>query len=510
MALKHIVYVPGNLDLDYLATIHPPPSNYKPNIEKIYAFIDLLPRTRVSQEKMRFEFGDYSYIHSAKLKELFGDESKKMIDWLIQSGVIKSDNRYIVKKKPKGYKLTDLYLNARPIEKEINKLTLIRKLRRVSKFQKRTQTNQESLFKFFSGLCIDKEKASQASWEYYRKTDHEYPGLLDEYYRNTKEGDIGTKSHPKPTDPMIRHYYDLTQINKIAQREYTFIQDTTANRLHTNLTSIRSDQRNFLTYKGESLVSIDYVNSQPLISCALLNPMFYINRDAEEVTGGETFNALMNYDMMSNYESELFTCIDVSSNIYNTIYDDIYNTISMLPSIMFPETSTSLVNTNQESFKSLCEKGVLYEYIEQHALSLGISNKLTRQQVKAAVFQMMFTSNNFIGQKGAESKRIFKELFPVEYEIFASIKRKDKTNLPILLQKTESKLMFERVVPRIQMELPNAPIFTIHDSIVTTIGNEDYVAMVMQQELSKALGLNGKTDIKYWSEFNSMNHKIVA
>ena len=60
------------------------------------------------------------------------------------------------------------------------------------------------------------------------------------------------------------------------------------------------------------------------------------------------------------------------------------------------------------------------------------------------------------------------------------------------------------------MELPNAPIFTIHDSIVTTIGNEDFVAMVMQQELSKALGLNGKTDIKYWSEFNSMNHKIVA
>ena len=245
MALKHIVYVPGNLDLDYLATIEPPPSNYKPNIEKIFAFIDLLPRTRVSQEKMRFLFGDYSYIHSTKLKELFGDESKKMIDWLIQSGVIKCDNRYILKKKPKGYKLRDLYLNARPVEKEINKLTLIRKLRRVSKVQKRTQTNQESLFKFFSGLCIDKEKASQASWEYYRKTDQEYPGLLVEYYRNTKEGDIATKSHPKPTDPMIRHYYDLTQINKIAQKEYTFIQDTTANRLHTNLTSIRSDLRNF-------------------------------------------------------------------------------------------------------------------------------------------------------------------------------------------------------------------------------------------------------------------------
>ena len=175
-------------------------------------------------------------------------------------------------------------------------------------------------------------------------------------------------------------------------------------------------------------MSIDYVNSQPLISCALLNPMFYINRDAEEGTGGKTFNALMNYDMMSNYESELFTCIDVSSNIYNTIYDDIYNTISMLPSIMFPETSTSPVNTNQESFKSLYEKGVLYEYIEQHALSLGISNKLTRQQVKAAVFQMIGLDGgslkvllgnlgegigNFIGGIG---KGVFKQLQDLDAE----------------------------------------------------------------------------------------------
>ena len=510
MALKHIVYVPGNLDLDYLATIHPQPFNYKPNIEKIYAFIDLLLQTRVSQEKMRFVFGDYSFIQSTKLKELFGDESKKMINWLIQSGVIKTDNRYIVKKKPKGYKLTDIYLSVRPVEKEIKKLTLIRKLIRVSKVQKRTQTSKESLFKFFSGLCIDKEKASQASWDYYRKTDKEYPRLLDEYYRHTKEADIGTKSHPKPTDPMIRHYYDLTQINKIAQKHFTFIQDTTGNRLHTNLTSIRSDLRNYITYFRESLVSIDYVNSQPLISCALLNPMFYIDKNVNTSNGNLIPNAIINYDMVSNYDSKLFTCKDVSSDIFNTIYDDIYITINTLPSIMFPESSTTPIKTSVCSFKDLCEKGRLYEYIEQNALSLSSGNKLSRQNVKAAVFQMMFTSNNFIGQKGAEAKRIFKKMFPVEYEIFASIKRKDKTNLPILLQKTESKLMFERVVPRIQMELPNTPVFTIHDSIVTTVGNEDFVAMVMQEELTNALGLKGKTDIKYWSEFNSMDHKEIA
>ena len=142
MAQKHTVYVPGNLDLCFLRSIFPPKFNYKLNIEKIYVFIDLLVKNRIYQDKIRFVYGDYSFIHSTKLKELFGDESKKMIDWLIQSGVIKTDNRYIVKKKPKGYKLTDIYLSVRPVEKEIKKLTLIRKLIKVSKVQNTTQSEE--------------------------------------------------------------------------------------------------------------------------------------------------------------------------------------------------------------------------------------------------------------------------------------------------------------------------------------------------------------------------------
>ena len=41
-------------------------------------------------------------------------------------------------------------------------------------------------------------------------------------------------------------------------------------------------------------------------------------------------------------------------------------------------------------------------------------------------------------------------------------------------------------------------MFTIHDSIVTTVDNKDYVQRVMLEEVKSALGLSAKTKIEYW------------
>ena len=47
--------------------------------------------------------------------------------------------------------------------------------------------------------------------------------------------------------------------------------DTTAGRLHSTLTQLKSDLRQFITYDGHPLVSIDIVNSQPYLSTVLLS-----------------------------------------------------------------------------------------------------------------------------------------------------------------------------------------------------------------------------------------------
>jgi hypothetical protein len=45
------------------------------------------------------------------------------------------------------------------------------------------------------------------------------------------------------------------------------------------------------------------------------------------------------------------------------------------------------------------------------------------------------------------------------------------------------------------------PIFTIHDSIITTSGDEEYVKAIMKEELHNYIGYEPKLKIEYCSNF---------
>lgn len=130
---------------------------------------------------------------------------------------------------------------------------------------------------------------------------------------------------------------------------------------------------------------------------------------------------------------------------------------------------------------------------------LGVTYN-NRKEVKTAIFQVLFTANQFIGQKRAAPKRLFKRLFPSVYEIFAIIKKQNKVTLPCLLQSIESLLVIKTISKRINEERPDVPIFTVHDSIATTTGNHLYVKKVMEEELEKALGHNPVLEFEYLNE----------
>jgi hypothetical protein len=131
----------------------------------------------------------------------------------------------------------------------------------------------------------------------------------------------------------------------------------------------------------------------------------------------------------------------------------------------------------------LVEKGQLYEYMEAaFKAELGITF-MNRKNIKATMFQVLFTDNRFIGQQEAAPKRLFKQLFPNVYELFAVYKKEDATLLPRLLQQIEARLILDIIAKRITKEKQTIPIFTIHDSITTTIDNLTYVQQIMNEEL---------------------------
>jgi hypothetical protein len=101
---------------------------------------------------------------------------------------------------------------------------------------------------------------------------------------------------------------------------------------------------------------------------------------------------------------------------------------------------------------------------------------------------------------------MFKEMFPYVYEVFRQIKSKDKSLLPRLLQSIESYLMINVIAKRISIEYPDAPIFTIHDSISTTAEYVDIVEAIMTEELTKAIGHTPKLEPEVWCKSNMVKH----
>jgi hypothetical protein len=281
--------------------------------------------------------------------------------------------------------------------------------------------------------------------------------------------------------------------------------------LHTNLTNIKSELRNFITYNGRKLVSIDIRNSQPVMLTSLLNSEFWNQKDKSWNSTTNSQRLIHNSNILSN---NINTLSNNPSNNIITFYNLLTNNINIPTSslIMLAELIERVYNKEDiELFKKSVSEGMLYETIEEKLKVVSpesLKNIKSRKELKALIFVVLFTDNRYIGQEDAEPKRLFQQLFPNVYEIAAVVKKHEKSALPILLQKIESKLVLERVVARILNEKPTLPIFTIHDSVVTLKGYEAYVETVMKEEIVSGLGISPTLSMEYW-EPSSLNGKSL-
>ena len=139
------------------------------------------------------------------------------------------------------------------------------------------------------------------------------------------------------------------------------------------------------------------------------------------------------------------------------------------------------------------------EFYKKISDKLYPSMTFNKQKIKEMIFTVFFSNNRFIGQPEAESKREFRDSFPEVYKLFKQIKIANHKALAHILQRIESELIIQNVTKRISVERPELPIFTIHDSVATTVGNEDYVSTLIKEEAKRLTGLNVKLGLEYWT-----------
>ena len=216
-------------------------------------------------------------------------------------------------------------------------------------------------------------------------------------------------------------------------------------RVHSNISNLNSCLRSCIRWNNKCLVNIDICNSQPLFLGVIL------------------------YDFYVNNCKLLSFILPPPSSLYR------------IPCDILPQ--------DVEDFIHLVEIGKIYEYIANVA---GVEVK-NRKKFKQKIFSEIL----FCEDKGwvSEYSNLFESLFPNVYNFIVELKKGDYADLAKLLQQVESNFMIDGVVGRCMREYPEMPVFTIHDSIMTTEEYVETLQNIMLEEFAK-LGVRPKLHIE--------------
>ncbi|MCH4551999.1 hypothetical protein [Aestuariibaculum lutulentum] len=440
--------IPSSIDVEGFLTKYPPEFKYK--IDHFYFIVEYLAKG--------MEHGDLdqnlgfintsSVILQKRIKNY-----KQYLDHMLEHGFIRTDMEYIPGYKSKGYLISgrnkeDMTINFIPIQDAVSKRNRIKDNAKTIAKNKKTEKNYPYLTKWFNEkLEIDSQKAKLK---------------LNELFPVETGGIRGPKiGTPSSHTKKVKAIYSISKLENL---NFYYSVDDNVGRFHSNLTNIKKELRNYITYDSKKLVNVDIKNSQPFFSTLLFNTAFYEEKS-------ENFNM---YKMPS-----LSKVIGEESEYISLI-------------IMLGKTLESTMNTSFSEYLDMVNSADFYNTIHT---KLYPEQPFDRPKVKLMILIYFFSKN----RSKSQFKKDFKNALPEVHKLFALIKRKNHKALSHILQRIESEIIIERVTKLISIEKPELPIFTIHDSVVTTQGNENYVSDVIKDEIKLATGLDVKLGLEYWN-----------
>ncbi|GAB3761573.1 hypothetical protein [Spirosoma pomorum] len=418
-----------------------------------------------------FNNGGYTLLYSNKLQSVVHNY-RQYINYFINTGVIETDGYFVRKvdspgkEKSYGYRFTENYSGF-----EISITEYSKRFEKILK--KREKTNYKKLEKEYYHLSkwlwptcqlnIDFDNAFKylklrrtCQWRFPKARDKKLDKMTGELIEK---------------DPNLQYKLALSSVLQMKQGMLNCVVDSTVFRMHTTLTSMKSELRNFITYGNEKMVSIDITNSQPYIILSLFNKHIYNKTKSNRET--------TIYNINNKLAQEITTILPMSEDFFKLFDNEDVMQYKLLVS----------KSTNNETD--------IYMYMRNQCEKYGI-NYSSRNEVKIRMFEVLFTANRY----NSPTKLLFEKLFPTVNKLLVTIKQKDKTTLACLLQSIESFVMLKVITKRIATEIPKAPLFTIHDSVATTEEYRDVVENIMNDELVKLTGFSPKLKVDYWEPQN--------
>ncbi len=271
---------------------------------------------------------------------------------------------------------------------------------------------------------------------------------------------------------------NLAQLNKLASGDVNLSVSTSNNRLYSLLTQVPRLFRRFLQINNNDIGEVDINASQLYILACILRSDFSIST------------------------SKGFNLITIYPDLYQKIKDfDFIN-----PSRQVGRNSAYLgVYIDDRSKKSLAEfsdfdfaNNDFYEHAYDSAIKQfpqvfaekkGFINKIEgRNSIKNNVMNFLFDEKEVNRDMNRIIYFLGLKYGAVDYIITSFLGWYSKQELAILLQRCEAYLVLENVTKAVYDKNNSAPIFTIHDCIISTIDNLETIKHVMEKKIRSITG----------------------
>ncbi len=271
---------------------------------------------------------------------------------------------------------------------------------------------------------------------------------------------------------------NLAQLNKLASGDVNLSVSTSNNRLYSLLTQVPRLFRRFLQINNNDIGEVDINACQLYILACILRSDFSISTS-------KGFNLM-------------------------TIYPDLYQKIKdfdfINPSRQVGRNSAYLgVYIDDRSKKSLAEfsdfdfaNNDFYEHAYDSAIKQfpqvfaekkGFINKIEgRNSIKNNVMNFLFDEKEVNRDMNRIIYFLGLKYGAVDYIITSFLGWYSKQELAILLQRCEAYLVLENVTKAVYDKKNSAPIFTIHDCIISTIDNLETIKHVMEKKIRSITG----------------------
>ncbi|WP_147204852.1 hypothetical protein [Segetibacter aerophilus] len=456
-----LLWIPENLDVEEIVKLNPH-SFYNQGLKKenlLYVCSALVSARANHRNQMDKDETTYAPLCSNMLDQVVYNYNK-YLEYLLQEGAIETDNHFIVGEKCRGYCFSEKYSGQRLKRVEVKEYRLKKAIRRARIKWKEEQEKEMRGYGYMGkwwdtgDLQIDEETAFQ--W-------------IKSYEKEKIKGIQAGPKTKKDKIAMIKNAINTSEdfkqlVRRLNQPDAMYHFSGEGHRFYNTISILKRELRQFVTYAGQHLVEVDIKNSQPFFSLVLFKESFW---QSSRKNSGQNLSL---------------------DRILKDIYNKIKNSNNYKAIITLLKTSETLTaqGFNEKNYGDLVVQGDLYTHLETLINEASPQKYKDRAWVKKAVMVWMYQKASKMYQ--LDMSELFKKLSPKVYELFRLVKSVQQNYLPIILQRVESFLVIDVICKRVAQEYPDIPFFTIHDSIITTKGNEALLESIMTQEIEAWTG----------------------